>query len=177
MALRLRTKWFRKEAERSSAEQASVLAATLWKLADRIVENLAKSGCTIGTFERGCAVLAEVLAFGAHCCDRFAYGQVGERQRAALVQHIGERLAGLMESNRCESRQAFIALLNRRADEYSEFAFPDGMPEYGALRLLALQIRERMDERDQPWVVDQLMEVEMPGLLADMRRALSGLLL
>jgi hypothetical protein len=185
MALRLRTKWFDKEAARSPAEQASVLAAALWKLADRLVENLAKGGYTIGTLQRGCGLLAEVLAFAAHCCDRLAHGHVGEAQRAALIQATGERLASLMQANLCElgaascadTREQFIALVNRRAEEYSEFRFPDGQPEYGAVRLLALQIRERMDERDQPWVMDQLMEIEVPALLADLRRTFSGLLL
>lgn len=184
MALRLRTKWFRTDQARSPAEQASVLAATLWKLADRLVENLAKGGCTIGTLERGCGLLAEVLAFGAHCCDRLAHGHVGEAQRAALMQQTGERLAGLMEANLCElgaapcreTREQFIVLMNRRAEEYAEFRFPGGLPEYGALRLLALQMRKRMDERDQPWVMDQLMEIEVPGLLQDLRRTFGGLL-
>lgn len=175
MALRLRTAWFRSDGARTAPERASVLAATLWKLADRLVEDLAKGGCTIGTFERGCGVLAEVLTFGAHCCDRLAHGHVDDEARAALVQHTGERLASLMETNRCQTRERFISLLNQRATEYSEFRFPDGLPEFGALRLLALQIRERMDERDQPWVMDQLMEIEMPRVLEDLRRTFRGL--
>jgi hypothetical protein len=167
MALRIQTSWFRKDVPPSSAERASVLAATLWKLADRLVENLAKGGCTIGTLERGCGLLAEVLAFGAHYCDRMAHGHLPEPERAALVQATAERLAGLMEANLgSQTREPFIALLNRRAGEYSEFRFPSGVPEFAALRLLALQIRERMDTRDQPWVMDQVMEIEMPGMLA-----------
>ena len=52
-------------------------------------------------------------------------------------------------------------------------AGPDGR---GALRCLGAQIREQMAERDQPWVLDQIMDVEMPELLGTLKKAVDGVL-
>ena len=59
-AVRVKTVWFRKGATRSPAELASVLASTLWRLADKLVDNLSRADYDIVTPARGYKIIAEI---------------------------------------------------------------------------------------------------------------------
>jgi len=175
-ALRVKTDWFRKGAARTPAELASVLASTLWRLAEKLVDNMSRAEYDIVTPARGYKIIAEVLALGLHLCDRWAWGRIDDPQRAALVQAIGERLADTMESNVRGTRAGFVDLLNRRGADYAGFDIPAEGAGFPVLRYLAAQVREAMDEHDQHWVMDQLMEIEMPEALATLKKTFDGLI-
>jgi hypothetical protein len=181
--MRVKTVWFAKQGARAPAEIASVVASTLWRLAEKVVDNLSKADYDIVTPGRGFKILAEVLAFGLHVADRAAYAQLPAEERAALVQTIGVRLGQLMEENvralvgedGRDYRAEFIAMLNRRGEDYATFEFPEKGASFPALRYLGAQIREVMDERDQHWVMDQVMDIEMPEALGTLKKTLDGL--
>ena len=175
-ALRVKTVWFRKRATRSPAELASVLASTLWRLADKLVDNLSRAEYDIVTPARGYKIIAEVLALGLHLCDRWAYGRLDDAQRAALVQAIGAHLADTMESNVRGTRADFVDMLNRRGADYAGFDIPAEGAGFPVLRYLAAQVRESMDEHDQHWVMDQLMEIELPEALGTLKKTFDGLI-
>ena len=182
--VRARTVWFRKQAPRSAGELASVLAATLWRLAEKLVDNLSRSDYDIVTPARGYKIIAEVLALGLHLCDRWAYGRLDDARRGELVQAIGAQLADIMERNvrelvgadRRDYRAELIDMLNRRSADYASLDIPASGAGFPALRLLGAQIREAMDEHDQHWVMDQVMDVEMPEVLGTLRKTFDGLL-
>lgn len=182
--MRVKTVWFRKQGARAPEDAASVLASTLWRLADKLVDNLSRAGYDIVTPARGLRIVAEVLAFGLHLCDRRAYARWPEDERAALVQATGARLADLMAENvsalaapgQPDIRAEFVALLNRRADDYSSFDLPETGASFPALRYLGAQIREIMERDDQHWIMDQVMDIEMPEVLGTLNKALDGLL-
>jgi len=182
--IRVKTAWFRKEAARTPAELATVIASTLWRLADKLVDNLSRAEYDIVTPTRGFKIIAEVLALGMHLCDRWAYGRLDEGRRAALVQAIGAHLADTMERNvralvgadGRDYRAEFIDMLNRRAADYASFEIPASGAGFPALRYLGAQIREAMDEHDQHWVMDQVMDVEMPEVLGALKKTFDGLL-
>lgn len=153
-----------------------MIAATLWKLADRVVDDLSREGFTIDGPARALTIIAELLAFGLHAADRMAHVRLSEAGRAALVQAVGMRLAGILEENGLDGRAQFFALLNRRGEDYASFEFPEGGASYPALRYLAQQIREAMATQDQQWVMDQVMDVEAPGVLSGLSRTIDGLL-
>ena len=174
--VRVKTVWFRKQAPRSPKELASVLASTLWRLADKLVDNLARSDYDIVTPARGYKIIAEVLALGLHLCDRWAHGRLDDAQRRELVQAIGVRLADTMENNVRGTRANFIDMLNRRGADYATFDVPASGAGFPALRYLGAQIREAMAEHDQHWVMDQVMDVEKPEVLGTLKATFDGLL-
>lgn len=184
MALRLKTVWFKNAGGRSSAEVASVLASTVWRLADEVVNNLSKFDCDIVTPERGVRILGEVAAFLLHMSDRMVYGRLPEAQRAPLVQAAGRRLAELMEENiramgasdDFDYRANFIDFLNRRSADYSTFDCAPDKPSFPLLRYLGLAVRELMLESDQPWVADQIMDIQAPEALGMLKKTVDGLL-
>ena len=183
-AVRVKTVWFRKGATRGPAELASVIASTLWRLAEKLVDNLSRAEYDIVTPARGFRIIAEVAAIGLHLCDRWACGRIEDERRAALVQAIGVHLADTMERNvraltgadGRDYRAEFIDMLNRRAADYASFDIPASGASFPALRYLGAQIREAMDEHDQHWVMDQVMDVEMPEVLGALKKTFDGLL-
>jgi hypothetical protein len=184
MALRVKTVWFKNAGGRSQAELASVLASTIWRLADEAVTNLSKFDCDIVTLERGVGILGEVGAFLLHMADRMVYGRIAETERAALIQATGQRLAELMQDNirkmggeqDFDHGANFIAFVNRRGADYATFACAADKPSFPLLRYLGLAVRERMLESDQPWVADRIMDIDAPEALGMLKKTVDGLL-
>ena len=184
MALRLKTVFFKNAGGRSSAEIASVLASTIWRISDEVVANLSKWDCDIVTPERGVKILGEMSAFLLHMSDRLAYGRLAEAERARFIQAAGQRLAEIMQDNiramvgddGFDYKANFIDLINRRAADYATFECTLEKPGYPILRYLGLAVREHMLESDQPWVADQIMDIQAPEALGMLKKTVDGLL-
>jgi len=184
MALRLKTVFFKNAGGRSSAEIASVLASTIWRISDEVVANRSKWDCDIVTPERGMKILGEMSAFLLHMSDRLAYGRLAEAERARFIQAAGQRLAEVMQDNiramvgddGFDYKANFIDLINRRAADYATFECTPEKPGYPILRYLGLAVREHMLESDQHWVADQIMDIQAPEALGMLKKTVDGLL-
>jgi hypothetical protein len=184
MALRLKTVFFKNAGGRSSAEIASVLASTVWRISDEVVANLSKWDCDIVTPERGMKILGEMSAFLLHMSDRLAYTRLAEVERARFIQAAGQRLAEIMQENiramvgddGFDYKANFIDLINRRAADYATFECTPEKPGYPILRYLGLAVREHMLESDQHWVADQIMDIQAPEALGMLKKTVDGLL-
>lgn len=184
MALRLKTVFFKNAGGRSSAEIASVLASTIWRVADEVVANLSKWDCDIVTAERGMKILGELAAFLLHMADRMAYGRMSEEERARFIQSAGSRLGEIAQDNiramvgddGFDTKGNFIDMLNRRAADYATFDCTPERPGFPILRYLGLAIREHMLESDQHWVADQIMDIQAPEALGMLKKTVDGLL-
>jgi hypothetical protein len=182
VALRVKTVWFKNAGGRSAAEVATVLASTIWRLADATVSNLSKADCDIVTPERGIRILGEVATFLLHMSDRSVYGRIPDEERAQLIQSAGKRLAEMVVNNLREMgiddgfdyRANFIDMLNRRAEDYATFDCQSDKPGFPILRYLGLAVRELMLESDQPWVIDQIMELQAPEALGTLKKTIDG---
>lgn len=186
MPIRVKTVWFKKDGERTADEIASAVATTTWRVADKAVDNLGRENYDIITPERGFKLIAEFLAFLVHYCDRMAYATLPSERRMAVLQAVSHRLGEVMEQNvhsmvgkddGRDYKKEFIDFLNRRFAEYAAFEFPeDDKASFPALRFLGLQIREEMDDKDKTWVMDQIMDIEMPEMMGTVRKSFKGLL-
>lgn len=184
--VRVRTIWFKKDGERSPEEIASAVASTIWRVADKAVDNLGRENYDIITPARGFKLIAEFIAFLIHYCDRMAYATLTPERRVAVLQAISTRLGEVMEENIISVvgpdpsrnfKAEFIDFLNRRFNDYAEFEFPDDeKASFPALRFLGLQIREEMSDNDKTWIMDQIMDIEMPEMMGTVRKSFKGLL-
>ena len=184
--VRVKTVWFKKEGERSPEEIATAVASTIWRVADKAVDNLGRENYDILTPARGFKLIAECVAFLVHYCDRMAYASLTPDRRAAVLQAMSSRLGEVMQENILEVvgaepgrnyKAEFIDFLNRRFADYAEFEFPDDeKASFPALRFLGLQIREEMGEDDKTWIMDQIMDIEMPEMMGTVRKSFQGLL-
>ncbi len=182
---RVKTVWFKKEGERPADEVATAVATTIWRMADRALDNLSKADYDIITPQRGFKIIAELTAFAAHYVDRLVYARLPEAQRIALISALGMRLAETMEDNVLDFtdgvkdpdydyKKGYIDMLNKRMAEYGHFEFPGGKPGFPAARFLSLQIREGMEKTDQSWIQDQIMDIEMPEILGTVKKQVDG---
>jgi hypothetical protein len=186
MPIRVKTIWFKKDGERTAEEIASAVATTTWRVADKAIDNLGRENYDIITPDRGFKLIAEFLAFLVHYCDRMAYASLSPERRMAVLQAVSNRLGEVLEQNVREVvgkddprnyKQEFIDFLNRRFVDYSEFEFPDDeRASFPALRFLGLQIRDEMGDNDKTWVMDQIMDIEMPEMMGTVRKSFKGLL-
>ena len=186
MPIRVKTVWFKKDGERTADEIASAVATTTWRVADKAVDNLGRENYDIITAERGFKLIAEFLAFLVHYCDRMAYATLPSERRMAVLQAVSHRLGEVMEQNvhsmvgtgdGRDYKKEFIDFLNRRFAEYAVFEFPeDDKASFPALRFLGLQIRDEMGDNDKTWVMDQIMDIEMPEMMGTVRKSFKGLL-
>lgn len=185
--IRVKTSWFRKDGQaKDPKETASVLALILWRLADKFTANLSKADYDIITPQRGFILMAEFLAFEVQYADRLAYNRVDDATRAAFVQALAKRLAEMMEENirdyasrddeGYDYQAGFIDLLNRRLADYATFDLNEENPSFGMMRYLGNCIREVMEQRDQPWIIDQIMEIESPEAVETIKKTMRGLL-
>lgn len=185
MALRVKTVWFKKEGERPAEEVATVLASTIWRLADKAIDNLSKANFDIITPERGFKIIGELSCFLVHFVDRLAFDRMDDTKRQNLISAVGVRLAEIMEQNILDFTEGkldpdydyqdgYIDLLNRRMTDYSEFEFPEDKASYQALRFLSLMVREGMEKSDQSWIQDQLMDIEVPEMMGMVKKNMDG---
>lgn len=183
---RVKTIWFKKDGvQRGADEVASALATTIWRMADRAIDNLSKADYDIITPQRGFKIIGELTAFAVHYVDRLVYPRLNQEDRAALVSELGIRLAEIMEGNILDFtggqkdpdydyQAGYIDMLNRRMADYSEFEFPVDKASFQALRFLSLQIREDMEKSDQSWIQDQLMDIEVPEIMGTVKKQVDG---
>jgi hypothetical protein len=184
--VKVRTIWFKKDGERTAEEIASAVATTTWRVADKAVDNLGRENYDIITPARGFKLIAEFVAFLAHYCDRMAYATLTPERRIAVLQAVSNRLGEVMQENIISMvgtdatrnyKAEFIDFLNRRFNDYAEFEFPDDeKASFPALRFLSLQIREEMGDNDKTWIMDQIMDIEMPEMMGTVRKSFTGLL-
>src|SRR4030067_3483939 len=101
--VKVRSIWVKKGGERSAGEIASAVASTIWRVADKAVDNLGRENYDIITPARGFKLIAEFGAFLAHYCDRMAYSSQTPERRVEVLQAIANRLGGGVEEDILES--------------------------------------------------------------------------
>lgn len=182
---RVKTVWFKKEGEHAEDDVATAIATTIWRMADRAIDNLSRADFDIITPQRGFKIIAELAAFAVHYVDRLIFPRLNESARSNLVSSLGVRLAEIMEDNVLEFtnglrdpeydyKRGFIDMLNARMAEYAHYEFSADKASFQALRYLSLQIREDMEKSDQTWIQDQVMDIEMPEILGTVKKQVDG---
>jgi hypothetical protein len=179
--VRVKSKWNEKGRERSMAEIGGAAAFILWRIAQQGLLNLENEGFQTDTRTQRLDVMSEFLAFLVHLADRLKAGELELEERTEFITSLARHLADNMQENRTEAqgkggyRKALITLLNERAADYAEFSMPDGEPGYAMRRYFGENVRAVMGEKDNQWITDQVMDVEVPEALPPLKKALREL--
>lgn len=182
--MRSKVHWFKAEAARSPREVAGALGLVAWAGARRMVTSLRKAGFGIEVGDSYFAFLAEALAFEVQIAWRVAHARFGEDQRVefmdelahALGRILGENRSDLLGSDAVETERGFIAQLNRRNEEYGDFAHDSQGPSFAFLRYFASLVEPLVPPRDRPWIHDQLIAIEGPEAASAIARGVDALL-
>lgn len=179
--MRVKSKWSNKGRERNLSEIGGVVAFILWRIAQQGTLNLENEGFQTDTNAQRLDVMAEFLAFLLHIVDRLKAESLELEERQELITSLARHLASQMQENRTDAqgkgeyRAAMIELLNDRAADYAEFPMPDDAPGYAMKRYFGEHVRAVMGKKDNKWITDQVMDVEVPGALQPLGKALRDL--
>lgn len=181
--VRLRTRWNLKDRERSLEAIASAVGVNIWRIAGEALLSLENEGFETNTHAQRLDVIGEFVAFLVHMVDRMVYEFLDQDQRRELVTAVALHLCDTMQDNRVDAtgqgqyRDAFVALLNARMNDYAECGFSkeDG-PSFGLRRVLGGYVRQQMGERDNKWIPDYVMDVEVPKAMKSLGRMLESMI-
>lgn len=182
MALRIKSRWWNDEAERSLSEIASALAFISWRVATEKAIHLHTERFVYRDDRQRLDVICEYLVYLVQIADRLVHARLGEQERRALITALARKLIEHVQDNStdllgpADYGNPFIDLLNRRSDEYADFSLADDGPSYPFLRHLGFEIQALMGDRDENrWVIDQVMDKDGWDAYKQFSRALENL--
>lgn len=186
MAIRLKSKWHRSrrdrnrergKRERSVDDLSTVLSFNIWKICHEVFRRLEKEGFRFRDDQQVVDTISEFIALLVHMVDRRIYGRWDEEQRARFINLVSRQLVNNVVENQTEllgpgdHETPLYALLNKRFAEYAECDFDDDNgPGFEARRHLAAQISEVLAITDNRWVIEQVMDIEIPYAVDMIRR-------
>ena len=179
--MRVKSKWSNKGKERTLFETGGATAFILWRIAQQGLLNLENEGFQTDTRSQRMDVIAEFLAFLVHLTDRKKAEALDASERQEFITSLAKHLANTMQENRADVegsgdyRGPLIALLNERSANYAECPMPDGEPGYAMKRYLGECITAVMGEKDNKWITDQVMDIEVPESIKPLNKALREL--
>ena len=183
--MRSKIHWFRAEEAKGPAEVAGALAFVAWNAARRMLASLRKAGFELDAGPTYFAFLSEALAYEVQVAWRVAYGRYAEGDRTVFANALAHGLARVLGENQAELlgeetaaqvEARFIAVLNRRFEEYAEFGHGAQGPDFAFLRYFASLVRELLPEKDRTWIHDQVIAIEGPEAAGAIARGLDALL-
>lgn len=185
MAVRIRSRFHESRRTRTMAELASVVAMLAWKLSQETIRNMRAAGFDIDIGRQYFDLVCEHLAFMLHAADRIAHRKLDPERRVEFTTALALRLADVVEDNRDMliadtlpgvSRRHFIDLANRRGGDYAAYDYDEvSGPDFGFRRCLGNALLDIVPEKDRAWVVDHVMEIEIPDAIQALERTLAGL--
>ena len=179
--VRVKSKWSNKGRERTLDEVGGAAAFILWRIAQQGLLNLENEGFQTESRSQRMDVIAEFLAFLMHLADRMKSEALDAGERQEFITSLARHLANTMQENRSEAegkgdyRGPLINLLNDRGADYAECPMPDGEPGYAMKRYFGESVTAVMGEKDNKWITDQVMDIEVPETLGPLRKALTEL--
>ena len=184
MKIRVKSKWSDKGRERTADDIGSALGFNLWRIAGANVLHMENEGFQTDTYNMRLDVIAELLGFFVHVVDRMTSEQeYSEEKRHDLITAIALNLAKTMHDNRIDVNDEkddykgqFIQLLNERMAEYAGFAYDEKEPGFQMRRRCGEHVTEVMGEKDNKWVTDQVMDIEIPDALKTFKKVSRNLL-
>lgn len=192
MALRMKTKWHRSKRsqrniegsrrEKTVTDLAGIISFNIWKLAKEIYVNMEKEEFHLGADTQVIAIITEIIAFMIQVSDRMVYGKFSEDQRQEFVTSLATSLIESIDGNtqdllgEGDYRQGIIDTLNDRFAEYAECADDESGSSYESRRLLGKKISDIMASTDNRWVVEHIMDIELPKSLKTLQRMVTDVL-
>ena len=192
MAIRIKDKWHHSRRNRptrkSLEDSAGALAFIGWRLALDRAQGLNREGFRFDSDIERVGVINEIVAFEVQVADRIAYEFLADDDRRAFVNALGRRFADHVQDNLSDLdgaglegprnyRDAFIAMLNGRQDDYAGLSFENGEPGFDFLRYLGSRVLGVMGEdQTNRWVLDQMVAVEAPEIAEKIANSVLNLL-
>ncbi|MDH3353638.1 MAG: hypothetical protein OEL79_00310 [Chromatiales bacterium] len=183
--MRIKSKWHKKGAK-TTEEIAQTAAYIIWKIAKSTVDKMYVDGFNFKSNQRLLGVIGEFVSLMLQAAGQITYESMTPDEFAEFINITAKQLAHTMADNLsienppeqfADDAKNFINHLNQRLSDYSEFSFGDnGEPSYPALRFFGNAVEQQMEGSDSKWVSEQVMEVEAPIVIKELKKGLSNIL-
>jgi hypothetical protein len=185
--MRIKSQWFQSATPKTPQQTASAMAFITWRVAQNTLKQMRTASFDIEIGQQYFAFTREVLVFLTQVLDRMAHESMDAPSRAefmtALVQRVAEilqenedGLMGVPPAGQATHYDQFIDLFNELADHYADFGYDAHGPDFAFVRYLGHRIESLMPQKDQRWVVDQIMASEVPDAIETLQRGMRGVL-
>ena len=185
--IRIKSQWFQAGSAKTPQQTASAMAFIAWRVAQNTLKQMRSAHFDIEIGPQYFAFTREVLVFLTQVLDRMAYERMGPEGRAEFITALVRRVAEVLQENedtllgvppagQPSHFDEFIDLFNELADHYAEFGYDAKGPDFAFVRYLGHRIEALMPQKDQQWVVDQIMATEVPEAVEMLQRAMLGVL-
>lgn len=178
--MRMRTKWHNKERQVTVEEKANTMAFISWRIAAELVLNLENENFQTDTQKQRLDVIQEALAFLVSVTDRLVASQMSQEERQEFIVKFATKLSKTFQEN-CEDtiardvdyRKGFIDVINQRLNAYSHCSWDDekDMPGFQYKRDFGDNVSRVMGARDNKWITDQVLEIEVPEMMENLKKA------
>jgi hypothetical protein len=183
--MRIKSHWFKDDKPKSAGEIAGAVAFIVWRVAQNALKRMRVAQFDIDPGPQFFAFSSEFLVFLVTIADRIAYRRMEAAERVAFTTALANRVGEILEDNQTDLigpageqsyRSRFVSLFNERSPDYADFGYDDEGPDFGFLRYLGNRLLEVMAEKDQSWVVSQVMESEAPDAADMVKKSMADLL-
>ncbi len=177
--MRVKSTWHKTQVK-TIEDIAGALAFNSWRITKNHLEDLINEAFVIEkaqVFD----VIGEYLCFLIQCVDRLAYDKLDNKQRQKLIILLAKQSADYYQENKEERIgkgeywHEFINLYNQRSQDYSEYEFMDGAPNYPFLRYFAEKIKNSMTKADEKWIAQQIIEIQAPKAFESIKKSVDDL--
>jgi len=185
--LRIKSQWFKTDTPKSPQEAAGAMAFIVWRVAHNALTQMRSARFDIDIGPQYFAFLREWLVFLVQVVDRMVHERMTSEERlkftTALVLRVADHLAdnenrllGVPPPGEEPHQGRFIDLFNVLSVHYADFGHGADGPDFAFMRYLGHRIEVLMPQKDQNWVVDQVMAIEAPEAVQVLQRSLQGVL-
>jgi len=182
--MRIKSRWHKSGQSKSMQQVASAMAFIVWRVAQNALKRMRNEQYDIDPGPQYFAFLGELLIFLIQIADRIAYQRLDAAQRSGFTTALAIRVAEILDDNQSDLlgkqqagsyQERFIALFNELGSDYAEFKYTDAGPDFAFLRYLGNRVMATMAQKDRPWVIDQIMEIEAPEAIATVQESMRNL--
>ena len=178
---RLKTRWNLDKDTRTYSETASVISTNIWRIITESLLNMENEGFDTESNSQRLDILSEFAAYTIHLLDRYIYNSSREQERQSIVSQTAQHLGEIIRDNRLDTKNAtneqmpFIALLNKRTDDYSECKY-DGEPDFHMQRILGDYVSKIIHGKNRKWVATYILDIEAYNMYSNLVKALDSFL-
>jgi len=161
-------------------EKANTMAFISWRIAMALVLNLENENFQTDTQKQRLDVIREALAFLVSVSDRLVAEQMEADERQEFIVKFATKLSQTFQENSedligrdTDYKKAFIDTLNQRLNAYANCSWDKEkeVPGFQYKRDFGDFISTQMGEKDNKWITDQIIEIEVPDMLENLKKA------
>jgi hypothetical protein len=177
--MRVKSTWHKNQVK-TIDDIAGALAFNSWRITKNQLEDLINEAFVIEkaqVFD----VIKEYLCYLIQCVDRLTFDILDQQKRQELIIALAKQSADYYHENKGERIgpgdhwQEFIQTYNARSQDYSDYEFKDGEPNYLFMRYFAEKIQQAMTAADEKWIIQQICEIQAPKAFKALNKSVQEL--